>query len=74
MPDSSRRYRVSEIRKFLDGPPCYHTIHRWRRVGVPGPNGERIKLEMFRIGGRYWVSENQLKTFLHKLNNIKTDE
>jgi hypothetical protein len=40
------------------------TIGRWIARGVKGPDGQRIRLEAFRLGGRYVTSREAFARFL----------
>lgn len=33
----------------------FSTVYRWAVKGLPGPDGQRVRLEALRVGGR-WVS------------------
>lgn len=44
------------------------TVMRWGNDGVIGPDGERIRLETLRVGGRRLVTLAALEKFLSKLN------
>jgi len=43
--------------KGAEGTVNSSTVFRWVTRGVVGPNGDRIKLEAVRIGGRWLTSE-----------------
>ena len=43
------------------------TIYRWHRPGVKARNGERIRLEAERWGGRIYVRPSALKRFAERL-------
>jgi hypothetical protein len=43
------------------------TILRWILDGSKGPNGERVKLEAVRIGGRWMTTRSALQRFVERL-------
>ena len=43
------------------------TAHRWRTQGVL-IGGTKVVLPAIRVGGRYYVEENDLQEFLNKTN------
>jgi hypothetical protein len=43
------------------------TFVRWIRNGAPGPQGERIRLEAVRLGGRWMTSREALQRFAERL-------
>jgi hypothetical protein len=43
------------------------TILRWIMNGARGPNGERVKLEAVRLGGRWMTSHEALQRFAERL-------
>jgi len=44
------------------------SVHRWIRRGVLGPNGDRIRLRASRIGGRWFVEDEDWAAFCASLN------
>lgn len=59
---------LTKLPAFVPGRPHKSTIFRWIQLGVVAPNGERIKLETNRVGGRIFVKLSDLQTFLNRLN------
>ncbi|HUQ72642.1 MAG TPA: hypothetical protein VM165_24145 [Planctomycetaceae bacterium] len=55
---------------FGDDAPHHATAVRWHARGVIGANGERIKLEATRIGGRLWVDLDSLQKFVDQCNGL----
>src|SRR5438552_464163 len=51
----------------IPGRPSSNCVWRWCRRGVLGRNGERIRLEHVRLGGRVLTSERWLNEFGAKL-------
>ena len=43
------------------------TIHRWRNPGVLDAHGVRRKLRMTRVGGHWFVEDDDLKAFFDAL-------
>jgi Protein of unknown function (DUF1580) len=40
---------------------------RWVLKGIPGPDGERVRLEAIRLGGRWLTSNEALARFAERL-------
>ena len=55
---------LKEIQKMLPGNLAYSTIHRWRISGLIGPNGDKVRLPMRKIGGKFFIDEQELWTWL----------
>src|SRR5262245_38913077 len=47
--------------------PSFSCVLRWLTHGVPGPDGERVKLEGVRVGGRWLTSEEALARWAERL-------
>jgi len=43
--------------------PHLSTLLRWIRIGVPGPDGQRVKLAALRCGGKWITSRAALREF-----------
>ncbi len=43
------------------------TIIRWIKIGARGPNGQRVRLEAVRLGGRWLTSREALQRFAERL-------
>jgi hypothetical protein len=43
------------------------TIWRWVRVGTPGPDGQTVKLEAARLGGRWLTTRAAITRFMSAL-------
>lgn len=56
--------QLREIQKILPGKLAISTIVRWGRRGLLTPGGERIKLPMRKIGGKLFVLETDLWSWL----------
>jgi hypothetical protein len=48
-------------------PVSVSCVLRWITHGVPGPDGQRIKLEGVRVGGRWLTSEEALARWAERL-------
>jgi hypothetical protein len=48
-------------------PVTFSCVLRWVQQGVPGPDGERVKLEAVRLGGRWLTSLEALARFAARL-------
>jgi len=55
---------LKEIKKLLPGNPAFSTIHRWRILGLVGPDGNKVRLPMQKVGGKFFVDENDLWAWL----------
>jgi hypothetical protein len=44
--------------------PARSALHRWRLTGVKGENGQRVKLETIKIGGRRYTSKEAVERFI----------
>jgi len=51
----------------------FSTVYRWILRGMPGPDGQRIKLEAVRLGRAWLTSKEALKRFADALTP-KPDE
>lgn len=47
----------------LPGKPSQETLERWAKVGVKGKSGQQIVLEVAKIGGVPYTSEEAFKRF-----------
>lgn len=61
-------FPVIETPLMFPGCPAVQTIWRWIREGVPGPNGERIKLSSFKVAGRRFVTRDAIDRFIRDSN------
>lgn len=66
--------QLREIQKILPGNPAISTIVRWGRRGLLGPDGNRIKLPMRKIGGKLFVLESDLWGWLDVIEGQHGDE
>lgn len=48
--------------------PSRATVHRWSTVGVVARDGERVKLRTTKIGGRVFVTDEDLAEFVRRTN------
>jgi hypothetical protein len=55
-------------------PVSLSCILRWVHTGVPGPSGERVRLEALRVGGRWTTSREALQRFAERLTPHLADE
>ncbi|HPO17369.1 MAG TPA: helix-turn-helix domain-containing protein [Candidatus Hydrogenedentes bacterium] len=60
---------MSEVSATLPGRPHVSAVWRWCRKGIKSRNGERVRLEHTRIGGKIYVKESDLDTFLQTLTD-----
>jgi hypothetical protein len=63
---------LREVPKLLPSyrggrPPSFQCALRWVLEGAKGPNGERVKLEALRVGGRYVTSKEALQRWAERL-------
>ena len=58
---------LSQAAKLVPGRPHASTIWRWCRRGVLSRNGERIRLQHIRMGGKIFTKEIWVEEFGHKL-------
>jgi len=61
-------FPVKEAPSMFPGSPAVQTIWRWIREGIPGPNGDRIKLTSFKVAGRRFVTRNAIDEFIRASN------
>jgi hypothetical protein len=48
-------------------PVSFSCVLRWITDGVPGPDGQRVRLEGVRVGGRWLTSEEALARWAERL-------
>jgi Protein of unknown function (DUF1580) len=48
-------------------PVSFNCILRWVKKGSRGPDGERVRLEAVKVGGRLLTSREALGRFAHRL-------
>jgi hypothetical protein len=48
-------------------PVSLSCVLRWVSEGLPGPSGERVRLEAVRLGGRWLTSREALQRFSERL-------
>ncbi len=58
---------IGEVGRHLPGRPSAQAVFRWHNKGLIGANGERIKLDTIKIGGRRFVEPAALESFLAAL-------
>lgn len=78
MPPSTKRtisglLSLKEIQKILPGNLAYSTLHRWRTSGLIGPDGKKIRLPMKKVGGKFFVDEEELWTWLDLVGENHTE-
>lgn len=56
--------------KHVDG----STVWRWARIGSRDADGNRVKLEICRVGGRWLFSEQALARFVARLSGPQPNE
>ena len=54
---------LAEAAKLAPGRPSACAVWRWCRIGIKSRNGQRIRLEHIRAGGRIFTSETALAAF-----------
>ncbi len=54
---------LTEVAKTLPGRPTANCVWRWCRRGVLARNGERVRLEHIRLGGRIFTTRRWLDQF-----------
>ena len=70
--DLLNSFPVPEVPSMFPGRPAIQTVWRWIREGVPGPNGERIKLDSFKVAGRRFVTRDAIDDFVRASNAVPT--
>jgi len=65
----SKLKSLREIKEMLPGNLAFSTIHRWRLKGLIGRHGQKVRLPMKKIAGKYYVSESDLWGWLDEINN-----
>ena len=68
--DLLNSFPVPEVPSMFPGRPAIQTVWRWIRDGVPGPNGERIKLASFKVAGRRFVTRDAIDEFVRASNPV----
>jgi len=58
---------LTQIGKIIGYKIHLATAHRWRQKGVVH-NGEQVKLPVRRIGSRFFVTEDDVRAFIARLN------
>jgi hypothetical protein len=61
-------FSIQEVPSMFPGRPSVQTIWRWIREGVPGPNGNRLKLNSFKVAGRRYVTREAIESFIRASN------
>jgi len=63
-------YYVSfaEAASLFPGRPSINSVHRWRLDGVLVATGERVKLQAFRNGRRWYTTRAAIEAFLAAQN------
>ncbi len=64
---TDERLPLTEVAKLVPGRPSVNCIWRWCRRGVLARNGERIRLEHIRIGGKIFTTRAWLEEFGRRL-------
>ncbi|WLD11899.1 DUF1580 domain-containing protein [Planctellipticum variicoloris] len=59
---------VPEVPALFPGRPSIATVWRWILNGVRGPNGETVRLESFKCGGRRFVQRDAIDRFIAAWN------
>lgn len=62
--DVCRAVPVPKVPALFPGRPSVATVWRWILKGVRGPNGEKLRLESFKCGGRRFVSCEAIERFI----------
>lgn len=52
----------------IPGNPSIQTRHRWALTGVLAPDGHRVKLQTWRVGGRVVSTPEAVEQFLLAIN------
>lgn len=61
--NAEQRITLTEVAKTTPGRPTANCIWRWCRRGVLARNGERVRLEHVRLGGRIFTTRRWLDEF-----------
>ncbi len=67
--DAARRLPPGRGRR----PVSFSCVLRWITTGVPGPDGQRVRLEGVRVGGRWLTSEEALARWAERLTPTPDD-
>jgi len=65
---------LKQSRKFFMSNPTVKTIRTWYLNGLLGPDGNRVKLEVSRGGGRVYVTHEAIRRFHRELNGEPLEE
>lgn len=63
---------ITELAKLVPGRPSTNCVWRWCRKGVRSRNGERVRLQHVRIGGKIFSKTDWLNEFGAKLAESDT--
>lgn len=63
---------LNQAPSYVSGRPSISAVWRWCRRGVLARNGQRIRLEHRRIGGKIFTSEAWLDAFTKALTDADT--
>lgn len=69
---AEERITLTEVAKTLPGRPTANCVWRWCRRGVLARNGERVRLEHVRLGGRIFTTRRWLDEFGRTLAEADT--
>jgi hypothetical protein len=61
--ESHQHLTLAQASHIAPGRPSVNCLWRWARRGVVARNGERIKLQHIRVGGRIYTSREWLDEF-----------
>lgn len=70
--DASPLISLNQAPRYVSGRPSISAVWRWCRRGVLARNGQRIRLEHRRIGGKIFTSEAWLDAFTKALTDADT--
>lgn len=62
---SEQTLRIQEAAKIAH--VSFATLWRWILRGIPDPNGDRVRLEALRCGGKWLTSREALVRFANRL-------
>ena len=55
-------------RDLFPGRPSVQTVTRWMLTGIKGPDGQMLKLQSFKAGGRRYITREAAAEFIAASN------
>lgn len=73
MHDEDQHITLTQATKITPGRPSTNCLWRWCRRGVLARNGQRIRLEHVRMGGKIFTTPRWVETFGQALADADRD-